>query len=1546
MKKIGTVALLLLLSASLHAQCWQAVAGGIDHTIAIKPNGTLWAWGFNGGGQLGDGTTTEENVPGQIGTDSNWKIIAAGGNSSFAIKTDGSLWAWGDNFWGQLGVGSSGNKILTPVQIGTDNSWQSVSAGRTFTLAIKTDGSLWAWGNNLSGQLGNQAGAAFSPARVGVATDWKLVSAGGNHTIAIKTDGTLWTWGSNSSGELGDGTTAQKNTPQKIGVETNWQSISAGYNFSIAIKSSGTLWAWGSNNVSQLGDGTSVNKSSPTQVGTGTTWKSISTGYDNSVAIKTDGTLWEWGWIIGKFSLGTNSNSIPTQVGSDADWQSNSSGEEHSFAFKANGTLWGWGDGTWGKIGDGSWGDYFEPQSLSLPPTGDTFQQFCGSATVENLKANGTSIKWYSGISEGIPLSTNTILLDGNQYYASQVTNSCESTSRLSIIVSINKTSTSPPIGVPVQTLCSNDKVSSLVVAGKNIKWYLTSTGGVPTPNNTQVLNGNNYYASQTDNSCESTTRLAVLVNINTISPPTGLSIQDFCDGSEIKDIVVNGNGIKWFNSARGGIELAQNTKLMNDSTYYAASNIDFVESCARLAVKIRLSVSPTGEATQTFCNSADIARLAVIGSNVKWYDVPLGGKSLSSSTLLKSGNSYYASQTIGGCESVSRIKVTVQIKLIPTVVSPFKKEWEVAITALGTSFAIKADGTAWAWGENYYGQLGIGSNYTVINGKAQVGTSTNWKSISNGGFFRTIGLMTDGTLWAWGNNDLGQLGDGTRINKDSPVQIGADNDWQSISTDRHTSYAVKNDGSLWKWGESGEDKPTRWGNSSDWLSVSAAHYSFFAIKKDGTLWAWGDNSYGQLGNGTRDFYSVVPVQIGTDNNWKRIALGTYHTLAIKTDGTLWAWGFNARGELGDGTTTDRLSPVQIGTDTDWTSISAGEFFSLAIKENGTLWAWGVNNDFQHGDYTTNSKLIPTRISSDANWSSISSYEYQTVATKSDGTLWRWGKNYGTAILIGGSTLYIPYCDPVELPFCENTPVVANLSLLGPAIKWYDSPYGGVALSRSEILKNNSHYFAVQVIDECESQSRLCISTLVNAGVVPTPTGASSQFFCMSGYISDLKVTGQGIKWYSDEIGGASLPIISPLKNLNRYYASQTINGCESKYRLEVVASINETLPLAPIGEPNQNHCTNSTVASLVANGDAVKWYPSATGGTSLPTTTSLTNGTRYYASQTVNGCESQTRLEVLVTLSDSSPPTGLATQVFCSGATIADLAASGTNIQWYNSSTGGTALASTDLLTNGTSYYGSQTLNSCESVSRLNVLVTINSTAAPTASSTQSFCEGAVVNDLTATGNTIRWYTTSTGGNALASTTQLVNNSQYFTSQTIAGCESSTRTIITVLINPIPSAPSGASSQMLEKGKTIGDLVVNGSSIKWYASEDDAASKINDLPISTPVLNGASYYATQTVLACESSSFLKVTVAIVTAIEPIDPALEYYPNPVTNELAISLGREIGEVTVTNSVGQEVLFKMTNDHETLIDFSNLAQGIYLVRLQSKGELIQFKVVKM
>jgi alpha-tubulin suppressor-like RCC1 family protein len=280
---------------------WKLVAGGLYHTAAIKTDGTLWTWGRNAHGGLGDNTIVHRSSPVQtVAGGTNWKSVGCGGYHAAAIKTDGTLWTWGYNTYGQLGDNTQVHRS-SPVQtIAGGTNWKSVSGGFYHTAAIKTDGTLWTWGHNGDGRLGDNTSAfKFSPVQtIAAGTNWKLVAAGYDRTAAIKTDGTLWLWGRNLYGGLGDNSITHRSSPvQTVAGGTNWKLVAGGQFHTAAIKTDGTLWLWGANNYGQLGDNSTTHRSSPVQtVSGGTNWKSVSAGGANhTAAIKTDGTLWLWG---------------------------------------------------------------------------------------------------------------------------------------------------------------------------------------------------------------------------------------------------------------------------------------------------------------------------------------------------------------------------------------------------------------------------------------------------------------------------------------------------------------------------------------------------------------------------------------------------------------------------------------------------------------------------------------------------------------------------------------------------------------------------------------------------------------------------------------------------------------------------------------------------------------------------------------------------------------------------------------------------------------------------------------------------------------------------------------------------------------------------------------------------------------------------------------------------------------------------------------------------------------------------------------------------
>ena len=304
---------------------WKQISCGYQSTVAIKTDGTLWGWGSNRNGEVGNNTLISYNSPVLAGGGSTWKQVSIGGGFVDAVKTDGTLWEWGYP-----------SSTASPVQVGSDNKWKQVSAGQNTKMAIKTEGTLWGWGNNAQGALGlGDTTNRGTPTKVGNNTDWKQVVCGygttvgaEDYTMAITTDGKLYAWGYNPQGQLGLGNTVNYSSPVQVGGLTNWKRLSdeVGHS-SFAIKTDGTLWAWGLNSSGQLGLGNTVNYSSPVQIGSLTNWKQIANKGGVTTAIKTDGTLWAWGNnSSGQLGLGNTVNySSPVQVGTLTYWKQTSS---------------------------------------------------------------------------------------------------------------------------------------------------------------------------------------------------------------------------------------------------------------------------------------------------------------------------------------------------------------------------------------------------------------------------------------------------------------------------------------------------------------------------------------------------------------------------------------------------------------------------------------------------------------------------------------------------------------------------------------------------------------------------------------------------------------------------------------------------------------------------------------------------------------------------------------------------------------------------------------------------------------------------------------------------------------------------------------------------------------------------------------------------------------------------------------------------------------------------------------------------------------------
>jgi alpha-tubulin suppressor-like RCC1 family protein len=321
---------------------WCQVSSGRGHSLGVRQNGTAWAWGSNSIGQLGDGTTTSRSSPvSVVGGFTDWCQVSSGRYHSLGVRQNGTAWAWGTGGNGQLGNGTLTARSSPVSVVGGFTDWCQVSASDANSLGVRQNGTAWAWGYNGQGRLGDGTTTQRnSPVSVvGGFTDWCQVSTY-YHSLGLRQNGTLWAWGSGLLGRLGDGTTTAKNSPVSvIGGFTDWCQVSAGNAHSLGVRQNGTAWVWGSNNFGQLGDNTSTNRSSPVSVVGGfTDWCQVSAGGCNhSLGIRQNGTAWAWGRNTpGSLGDGTTTNrSSPVSVvGGFTNWCQVSAGTNHSLALR------------------------------------------------------------------------------------------------------------------------------------------------------------------------------------------------------------------------------------------------------------------------------------------------------------------------------------------------------------------------------------------------------------------------------------------------------------------------------------------------------------------------------------------------------------------------------------------------------------------------------------------------------------------------------------------------------------------------------------------------------------------------------------------------------------------------------------------------------------------------------------------------------------------------------------------------------------------------------------------------------------------------------------------------------------------------------------------------------------------------------------------------------------------------------------------------------------------------------------------------------------
>ncbi len=406
-----------------------------------------------------------------------------------------------------------------------------------------------------------------------------------------------------------------------------------------------------------------------------------------------------------------------------------------------------------------------------------------------------------------------------------------------------------------------------------------------------------------------------------------------FVSSSELRvrlPIVSAGNyALSVFNSNSSGALFSSSFVISTMPSWITSSSLSTIET----EISFSTTLSASGDSTITYSNTTALPAGTTLASNG-----------------LFSGTVTVASNTTFNFD----VKATDL------------QSQDVTRTFSMTVFVPIAAPRIYLWGDNTYGIGALGFSSSYVQSPTQLGSSTDWSMLKCTGSSRVTGaIKTNGTLWMWGFNRFdGRLGLNNLTDIASPAQVGATTNWSTVELASSGTMALKTDGTLWSWGTGivvlipygQRSSPVQIGSNTNWSKISVGGSQSFGIKTDGTLWCWGGGGGPQFGafgdnrGGSASAYNTSsPKQVGTNTNWSLVNTSYHSSFAIKTDGTLWSWGKNTSGQLGQNNIIHRSSPVQVGENTNWSKLASGRDNTFAIKTDGTLWAWGANGQGEAG---------------------------------------------------------------------------------------------------------------------------------------------------------------------------------------------------------------------------------------------------------------------------------------------------------------------------------------------------------------------------------------------------------------------------------------------------------------------------------------------------------------------------------------------------------------------------------------------------------------------
>lgn len=1058
---LGVAGCLLLPGQTLAS----TIAGGRDHSLALKTDGTIWAWGANGSGQLGDGTMLRRPIPVQVASLNGVVIVAIAAGESFSIALDenGQVYTWGENATGQLGDGTTTLRTI-PYRIPELTDITAIAAGARFGLALRNDGTVWAWGSNGHGELGDNTTIQRTtpvqvkdPAGTGFLDRITAIAGGGSHSLAARVDGTVWAWGKNDSGQLGNN--ARSSNPTMLPVQVvgpggtgiaEVLKVAGGDSHSLALKTDGSVWAWGLNANGQLGDDTTRDRLTPVQVKDASGAASlmdvgaIAAGGGHSLAAKKDGSaVFAWG-LNAEGQLGdrtTQSRGLPvvvtglSGVGRLADIRGIGAGANYSLAVRSNNGAVAWGNNATGQLGDRSTAQHHAPVAVS--GTGFTWMAATptfhpGSSTSSQHQevgitsaTPGATIRYTNG-SEPLDPGLNDPILSPDNMVPVTLSTTLKGRAWASELAPSDIARATYELKVATPTLLQPPSVYTepqrvtLGTTTPGAEIYYTTDGSEPTAQSYQ-------YGGP------------LLIGTKTI-----LRAKAFKPGWRESDTA---GGEYAFTLA----QLPPPVLVPGAGTYITSVKVS-ISALPGATIHYTTNGDPVSETSPTYTDPVLVDMSLTLKAKAFHPDYTPSDTAMAAytikvakPTLSPDGGTYYDARAVAVTCATPGATVRYTIGTNPPNPGPTDPEVQqgrvvvrqnatlkVAAFKTGLSdsepkgavYAIKPptmaggdshtlvvkNGTVWAWGANNLGQLGDGTatNMPRLLPMQVTGdlSNVNVKAVAAGAAF-SLALDINGNVYSWGDNTYGQLGRTPPPDSKLPGVIPGLTDVVSIAAGNNHVVAVKGDGTVLAWGNNsdgqlGDGTTTSHGsplpvkdamgaNLTGAVLAAAGSSHSLVVKDDGTAMAWGANGNGQIGDGTTDTPRVIPVKVSGLTGVLALRGGLYHSLALRSDGNVSAWGANNYGQLGDTTQSDRHSPVQVLGLANAVGIAAGANHSLAVKANGTIVGWGYNYEGQLGDGTTTLRLAPTPVSGATSVVSVAAGDYHSLALASDQTLVAWG---------------------------------------------------------------------------------------------------------------------------------------------------------------------------------------------------------------------------------------------------------------------------------------------------------------------------------------------------------------------------------------------------------------------------------------------------------------------------------------------------------------------------------------------------------------------------